>query len=94
MAQDDDTSLMQRAAKEIRELRRQNELLAAKVETMNLFAQVLHTAPFFPAQGATVDIAWELDGRVAAAATRASRDHARDDVAIVDEPIAVERRRG
>lgn len=40
-----DKNLLLEAEAEIRELRRQNEILGAKVEVMNLFATVLHTQP-------------------------------------------------
>ena len=46
---------------EIRNLRRQNEILWAKVDTMNLFATVLRTQPFYDPQGASVDVAWEIE---------------------------------
>lgn len=53
--------LLDRAAAEIRELRRRNEVLAAKVEVMDLFALVLKTTPNYPREGAGVDVAWELE---------------------------------
>lgn len=49
------------AAEEIRWLRRQNELLAAKVDTMELFALTLRTRPDYQPQPMAVDIAHELD---------------------------------
>ncbi len=52
---------MQQAAHEIRELRRQNELLHARVETMDLFALVLNTRPAYPSSCASQDIAHVLD---------------------------------
>jgi hypothetical protein len=52
--------LLAEAIDEIRDLRRRNELLSAKVEMIDLFAMVLHTTPAHRSQGASVDIAWKL----------------------------------
>ncbi len=49
------------ARHEIISLRRQNEILKAKVEVMDLFACVLHTTPATREQVACVDIAWRLE---------------------------------
>ena len=49
------------AVEEIRWLRHQNELLAAKVDTMELFALVLRTRPEYAPRGEGVDIAHELE---------------------------------
>ena len=59
-----DKNLMQHAREEIIRLRRENEVLRARVETMELFATVLHTKPFMPSIGETEDIAWSLAVRV------------------------------
>ena len=53
--------LLQRAAEEIRILRRQNEVLRAKVDTMDLMATFLMTRPHLPGQGMAEDVAWLLD---------------------------------
>lgn len=52
--------LLLEAKAEIERLRRQNEILHAKVSTMELFATVLHTDPRYPSEAMTVDVAWEL----------------------------------
>ena len=52
--------LMTQAIDEIRTLRRENEILSAKVDVMDLFAMVLHTTPAHRSQGASVDIAWQM----------------------------------
>ena len=57
--------IMTSAAAEIRELRRQNEILRAKVEVMDFFALVLHTQPASRSQGASIDVAWQLDKQIA-----------------------------
>lgn len=54
------------AAEEIRQLRRTNEIYAAKVEMIELFACLLHTTPARRAEGQKEDIAWRLDRAVAA----------------------------
>ncbi len=53
--------LLREAAEEIRRLRRENEILRAKVEVMDLFAVVINTQPAFRSQPMCVDIAWQLD---------------------------------
>jgi hypothetical protein len=52
--------LLLNAKAEIQRLRRENEILHAKVSTMELFATVLHTNPHYPSQAMAVDVAWEL----------------------------------
>lgn len=58
--------LLRGAEEEIRLLRRVNEVLEAKVQTMELFATVLHTRPAERGGGMAEDIAWKL-GRAAEA---------------------------
>lgn len=62
MTEEKDT--LQRAIHEIRDLRRTNEILSAKVEVMELFALVLNTKPNYPTQGMSEDIAWRMQKRV------------------------------
>jgi hypothetical protein len=52
--------LLQQAKEEILQLRRQNEVLSAKVETMELFALVLRTQPSYTGMTMGEDIAWML----------------------------------
>lgn len=61
-------NLMNSAAHEIRDLRRRNEVLTAKVEVMDLFACVLHTKAASRSEGMTEDVAWLLDRKVRAMA--------------------------
>lgn len=49
------------ARNEIQQLRRQNEILRAKVEMVDLFACVLHTKPAEKTQAMAPDVAWQLD---------------------------------
>ena len=57
--------LLLRAAAEIRDLRRHNEVLSAKVEMIDLFACVLHTNPATRSTGAAPDVAWEMEREAA-----------------------------
>jgi hypothetical protein len=56
--------LLRSAANEIRDLRRRNELLNAKVEMIDLFACVLQTQAASRSVGASPDVAWALDKKV------------------------------
>jgi hypothetical protein len=53
---------MREAAEEIRRLRQNNEVLSARVETMNLLAGFLYGNPGFPGGGqvATEDVVYKL----------------------------------
>lgn len=52
--------LLLNAKSEIMMLRRENEILRAKVEVMDLFAVVLHTEPARSGRGVAPDVAWAL----------------------------------
>lgn len=52
--------VMDLAITEILELRRKNEILQARVDTMNLFAVVLNTAPHEVLHAASEEVVWEL----------------------------------
>lgn len=54
------------AANEIRALRRTNELLHAKVSTMDLFALVLNTRANYPSQCDGEDVVWMLEKQLRA----------------------------
>lgn len=53
------------AVAEIRSLRRQNEILSAKVEMIDLFACVLATRPAESQRGMSPDVAWEIEKAIA-----------------------------
>jgi hypothetical protein len=53
--------ILTEATHEIHRLRRQNEILNAKVEVMELFACVLHTSPAQHGNCMAVDIAWQME---------------------------------
>lgn len=53
--------LLLSAKDEIKSLRRQNELLGAKMEMVELFACVLHTAPAKYCPPQSIDVAWEIE---------------------------------
>ena len=57
--------LLNKAQDEILLLRRQNEILSAKVEVLELFACVLHTAPAVRREeGQALDVAWQLQTQI------------------------------
>ncbi len=56
--------LLQNAREEILSLRRENEILRAKVEMIDLFACILHTTPAHRSQGAAPDVAWALQKEI------------------------------
>lgn len=56
-----DTHLLRQAAHEIRQLRRTNEVLQAKVDTMDTLAAFLFATPPSRGVGMSEDIAWQLD---------------------------------
>lgn len=57
--------LLQSAANEIRALRRENEILNAKVEVMELFACTLHTSPARKNLGAMhPDVLYQLTEKI------------------------------
>jgi hypothetical protein len=53
--------LMQSAAHEIRDLRRQRDLLQAKVDGFEMASQFLNAQIRSQTQGMSIDVAWELD---------------------------------
>jgi len=53
--------LLESAKEEILNLRRQNEVLSAKVDTLEFVACLLHTRPAASDQGYGTDIVWEID---------------------------------
>jgi hypothetical protein len=52
---------LRQASHEIQYLRRQNEVLGAKVETMELLGRFLHAQVRERSEGATVDIVWTME---------------------------------
>lgn len=61
----DTENMLAGAMYEIRDLRRRNEILGAKVEMIDLFACVLNTQPAHLSRGASIDIAWQIEKRLA-----------------------------
>ena len=53
--------LLTDAAAEIKMLRRQNEILGAKVEMIDFFAMVLHTKPAERTECASPDVVWQIE---------------------------------
>lgn len=58
---DEDKRTMQLAAEEIRQLRRENEILGAKVEVMELFGLTLRTQPNYGGRGMSEDVVWKIE---------------------------------
>jgi hypothetical protein len=56
--------LLEDARQEIDQLRRRNEVLQAKVDTMHLFEMVLHTKPAIHTVGMAEDVAWKLQREI------------------------------
>ena len=56
--------LLTNAMHEIRDLRRRNEVLGAKVEMIDLFACVLHTQAAANPQGYSPDVAFALQKKI------------------------------
>ena len=56
--------LLEEAREEIVHLRRRNEILSAKVEMIDLFACILYTRPWIPAEGQGEDVAWKLEQKI------------------------------
>ncbi len=54
-------SLLTDAKAEIETLRHRNEILAAKVEVMDLFEMMLRTSPCYPTQGCGRDVVFDLE---------------------------------
>ena len=58
-------NVLLRAQSEILTLRHRNEVLQAKVDTMDLFALVLRTQPAYQSVGMGEDVAWLIEKEVA-----------------------------
>lgn len=57
--------MLQQAATEIKSLRRQNELMAARLEVFDKCMLLLHTPPAYPSQGMSPDLVWQIEKYVA-----------------------------
>lgn len=60
---DNTPELLRDGAATIQRLRRQNEILAAKVSVMDMFATLLYTQPAGGCMGAEPDVAWAMEKR-------------------------------
>lgn len=58
---DEAIRLLKNAGTEIRALRHKNEILGAKVETMDTLAAFLFAKPNLRQSGASIDVAWEIE---------------------------------
>lgn len=53
--------LLQEAARELRSLRRANELMAARLDTFDKCILLLQTIPVYQGQGMSEDLAWKIE---------------------------------
>ncbi len=53
--------VLRRASDQITGLRRRNEVLQARVDTLDLVGALLHSHRTYSGPGAEVDIAWEIE---------------------------------
>lgn len=70
--QNNEIELMRDAMHEIRVLRQQNTILAAKVEVFDSMMCLLHATPATRNQGASIDVAWQLQKAIEAAEAEAA----------------------
>ena len=53
--------LLQEAANEIKQLRRKNELMSARLDMFDSCMMMLKTAPFYPAYGGAEDLVYKIE---------------------------------
>lgn len=58
---DDKDSLLAQAAAEIRSLRSQNQIMAAKLEVFDGMMMMLKTQPFYQSVGMSLDLVWQIE---------------------------------
>lgn len=63
---DQSNDLLKSAALEIKQLRTQNNLMAARLEVFDKMMLLLHTAPNYPSQVMGEDLVWKIDKYIAA----------------------------
>lgn len=56
-----ETMLLQQAAEELRQLRKQNEIMSARLEMFDKCMLLLHTPPSYQNQGMSPDLVWEIE---------------------------------
>jgi hypothetical protein len=57
----EETQMLREAAMEIKNLRRQNELMAARLDVFDSMMAVLHTPIAMKSQGMSPDLVWEIE---------------------------------
>lgn len=57
----EEQNLLEQALNEIRSLRRQNELMHARLNMFDDLNQILHTVPASQSQGMSPDLAWSIE---------------------------------
>lgn len=57
----EELEMLREAANEIRSLRRQNELMSARLDVFDSMMAVLHTPIAIKSQGASPDLVWKIE---------------------------------
>jgi hypothetical protein len=70
--------LLNDAKQEILDLRRENEILRAKVETMDTLANIFFASPPSRTVGMKIDVAWELQKKIDAITAESEKLPAND----------------
>ena len=58
---EEEVQMLREAANEIRSLRRQNELMSARLEVFDSMMAVLHTPIATKSQGMSPDLVWQIE---------------------------------
>lgn len=56
-----ENEMLQAAANEIKSLRRQNQMMAARLEVFDNCMLLLKTRPDYPSQGMSPDLVWSIE---------------------------------
>lgn len=54
-------NLLREAVAEIRQVRRSNELMSARLQMFDAIQVMLYTEPKYPSQGMSPDVAWQIE---------------------------------
>lgn len=54
-------SLLNQSVSEIKQLRKHNELMAARLDVFDKMMLLLNTAPNYQSQGQTIDLVWQIE---------------------------------
>ena len=62
--------LLQQAVIEIKQLRKQNELMAARLDTFDKCMLLIHTVPNYTGQSMSPDLVWEIESHLSGLNTK------------------------